>query len=794
MTTNHSDSNESSLRDGVQVPGEGDAAFDQEREDYRTGPKLDPGGVERLVGLGHGNSEAPTWRGWVVGLISIALIAAITPHIEFYLFSTSITSNLITPGPLITLFLFGSIQMLIYSMSGRMALTRQDLTLIASMCMVSVAIPGYGFMVYVVGQMAGATAYAPKDESWNELIYPYLKEWMIPRDPPVDSGQAMPVDWFMNGLPVGEKVPFGPWLLPYMYWAFMTLCIFGLMYSICAVLRRQWSDRERLPFPLVQVPLEMVEGLPGVPDRKKPFLADRTAMIGMAIPSLIHSWNSISSYVHKWPVIPLSFSNLHTQYLTEPPWNAFGPISVFIYPAVIGLTYLISLEVSFSLWFFYVVLKICAFIAVQFGLGTSHGDFMSVGGHKGFLIDQGGGALIAMVLFGLWMSRSNLAATFLRAIGFREDDGEEGDGISARGALVLFIICFTGAIVWLMSAGVGLGVAMLTIVSMLIIMTGFTRLACEGGLFYIQSDISPSQILDVAVTPMNLGPQAIVPLGMWSRVFVFDWGRNYPMPAIMHALKFGSDTKTRLKPLILGTMAAILIALSVGFWAFMNTAYHNEGGARTLEGGNSWTIGVAQTDFKRSATKVFQILSYERRHDKEFAIRAVGVGANAEEVEKLRLEVDEKRKTGGRKQLHDVIVEHNLLTQEQTDAILEEPIVPESEMPPVSLYDWKRIMWLSIGAVLMVAFMLIRTRIFWWPHPIGYVTWMHASPMNKLWFSILLGWAFKWAITKYGGFKIYTQLRRFFIGLVVGEFVISGVWLAVAAAKGMIRAYPIQIN
>lgn len=765
--------------------------------DHRTGPKLDPQGIERLAGVDRARAEAPTWRGWLVGLISVTLLAWFTPHIEFYLAGSTITENLHTPGAIIALFLFLGIHSVIYRFSGKIALTRQDLTLITCMCMCSALIPGYGFMIYVVGVMAGPEFFAPNSGVWDTDFFPYVAEWLIPRDPARDAAGARPVEWLMSGLPPGESIPYGKWLLPYGMWALMAVCSFGMMFSVCSVLRRQWADRERLPFPLVQVPQEMIEGLPGSADRKKPFLQDGTALFGMAIPFLLHSWNSLHTYIHKWPEIPLKFRDLHSKYLTEPPWNAFGPLHIYIFPSVIGLTYLISLEVSFSLWFFYLVMKICAYLAVQLGLGKSHGDFYEVGGHKGFMVDQGGGALIAMVLFGLWMSRTHLARVFTQALGLRKEEGEEAEGLSSRGAFVLFSISFIGAVVWLSAAGVGVGYALLTVVCSVIILTGITRLVCEGGLFYVQSQISPSELLNVAFTPFGLGAHTVVPLGMWSRVFVYDWGRNNPMPIMMNALKLSSDMRVQKRPLALGIAVALLFGLSIGFFAFMHTAYTNPGGARALEGGNSWTMGsLPKSDCNRIAKKVGKIRHLNDKYDKNLGEIAIQYyDCKPERVEELREKATKDRAGGGTTRLNELLVEESVLAADQMSELLSKhEIVSKSELPDVALHDWKRVMWLFVGGILMVVFMILRTRIFWWPHPIGYVAWMHPSPMSKLWFAIFLGWLCKWAITQYGGFRVYFRLRRFFIGLVVGEIATAGLWIAVAWITDTKSAYCIQIN
>ena len=51
--------------------------------------------------------------------------------------------------------------------------------------------------------------------------------------------------------------------------------------------------------------------------------------------------------------------------------------------------------------------------------------------------------------------------------------------------------------------------------------------------------------------------------------------------------------------------------------------------------------------------------------------------------------------------------------------------------------------------------------------------------MNWVWFSILLAWACKSALLKLGGAAAYARIRPFFLGLILGQVVVSGMWLVI---------------
>ena len=56
--------------------------------------------------------------------------------------------------------------------------------------------------------------------------------------------------------------------------------------------------------------------------------------------------------------------------------------------------------------------------------------------------------------------------------------------------------------------------------------------------------------------------------------------------------------------------------------------------------------------------------------------------------------------------------------------------------------------------------------------------------MSYLWFSLLLGWASKALIVRYGGMRGYRLALPFFLGFVLGDCVNALAWVVVGLATG----------
>lgn len=84
-----------------------------------------------------------------------------------------------------------------------------------------------------------------------------------------------------------------------------------------------------------------------------------------------------------------------------------------------------------------------------------------------------------------------------------------------------------------------------------------------------------------------------------------------------------------------------------------------------------------------------------------------------------------------------------------------------------------------MGAIFMLLLVVCYHRFYWWPiHPIGYLT-AYSSAMRILWVSFFIGWACNALCMRYGGIVLFRKLQFFFIGLIIGDFLMGGGWAIV---------------
>jgi hypothetical protein len=88
------------------------------------------------------------------------------------------------------------------------------------------------------------------------------------------------------------------------------------------------------------------------------------------------------------------------------------------------------------------------------------------------------------------------------------------------------------------------------------------------------------------------------------------------------------------------------------------------------------------------------------------------------------------------------------------------------------------------GAAVMFGLVTAYQRFAWWPiHPIGFLT-MYSSAMRILWFSFFIGWLCNQLTLRYGGVVLFRRVRLLFVGLILGDFLMGGVFALIGLWTG----------
>ncbi|HVF84707.1 MAG TPA: DUF6785 family protein, partial [Abditibacteriaceae bacterium] len=193
--------------------------------------------------------------------------------------------------------------------------------------------------------------FATPENRWAELFYRYLPSWMAPGWNGAMYQRNIIDPLYTGGLSF-SSIPWHAWSAMLLAWSVFLVLIYATLFFLSLALRRQWIENEALAFPLLQLPLRMVE----VEDEDKfpparAFWSNRKMWAGFILACAFHGLRGLNDFSPGWPLIGGFQGNPVWILFTERPWNAIHNLSLRYYLGVIGVAFLLTREVSFSFWF-----------------------------------------------------------------------------------------------------------------------------------------------------------------------------------------------------------------------------------------------------------------------------------------------------------------------------------------------------------------------------------------------------------------------------------------------------------
>ena len=189
-------------------------------------------------------------RAILIGLALVIVQTAITPYNDYYLQGTDISGNHFPLGAVFTLIVLTLlVNPLLQKILPRAVLSPAELMVIWVMMGVSSAIPSKGMIGYLLPYLVAPVYFATPENEWAETLHPHFPEWLIVWD-------THAVTDFYEG---ESLVPWGLWVKPLIVWTVFILLLYALTICVSIVVRKQWVERERFIFPLVTIPVEMVQ-------------------------------------------------------------------------------------------------------------------------------------------------------------------------------------------------------------------------------------------------------------------------------------------------------------------------------------------------------------------------------------------------------------------------------------------------------------------------------------------------------------------------------------------------------
>jgi hypothetical protein len=355
--------------------------------------------------------------------------------------------------------------------------------------------------------------------------------------------------------------------------------------------------------------------------------------------------------------------------------------------------YLLTLEISFSFWFFFLLAKLETVLIYATGNKINAWVFHN---------NQQMGGYLVFIGFIIWLGKDHFKKALGTLFGRKDiDDADEAmpyTWASAGficGTLLLALMCTL--------AGMNFWAALVVWLIFLGIATVLMWMVANAGLLFVQHSFLPGDYLTTTVGAARINAPSWTVLA-YQRVLMFDL-REFLMPSVMNNLKMADLVRIKQRSLLLAMGAAIVVAVGLSYYSSLALIYRK--GALNLQ---YWT-------YITSAMSPFTQLANTLQHPQDFQL--------------------------------------------------------------------DRLIFLISGGLAMLGILAMRHHYLWWKiHPIGFLM-TTAYAAYCFWGSFFIGWLCKYLTLKLGGVAQYRKLRPVFLGVILGESVIGGVWIVVGIVTGI---------
>jgi hypothetical protein len=427
-------------------------------------------------------------------------------------------------------------------------LNEDEILTIYVMLSISTGVAGTDMMQVLIPILGHAFWFATPENEWDSIFFPYLPRWLTVSNKAVLKG-------FYEGqstLYTVENIK--AWIVPLASWTFLLMALLLIMFCTNIIIKKQWIDRERLSYPIAQIPLAITG------TERKGLFNGKMFWIGFAIAGGIDIYNGIAYLLPAFPLFVIKYEISHL--FTSEPWNGMGWTTVALFPFAIGLGYLIPIDLAFSCWFFFFFSKVQRMIASVIGL---HG----FAGFP-FVREQSFGAYMGICFFAILIGRKHFKNVLLSVLGKISSDPDEvrsyrlaSLGIVGGWLFIIVFCLWAGMSFWAIISFFGI---------YFLLSLGITRMRAELGVpAHDLHMMDPSVVITTAFGTRHIRPNN---LAMFSLFYSFNRAyRSHPMPHSLEGFKMAQQVGISERRMFSASILGGFIGIIAAMWILVDGFY-----------------------------------------------------------------------------------------------------------------------------------------------------------------------------------------------------------------------------
>lgn len=406
----------------------------------------------------------------------------------------------------------------------------------------------------------------------REKMLVQMPDWLVIHDKALVEdmqGGGKGMAYVLSKLPVFFPRYCG-WILLLSSFCMAMLCINSLM-------RQVWCQKERLTFPLIQLPVAACEN-----GGNGPIWRNKALWIAFGAMFALDMMNGLNFLFPNVPAMPTKVLIDIGALFKEQPWSSLGYTPIAIFPFMAAIGFFMPNDMLISVIVFYLLRKATHVILASQGLpqGLFSGTFAAPG--PPYFDEQTWGAVLAVFFTSILFAKVHIKQVW-RDIwsGIKPEDG----GLSHRWAFVGLIISFAIAMSYGLIGGLSPGFMALYVGSYLVFSVVLTRIRAQiGPPTHEFAFFGPNSLMTRFLGAQWLSDRQAVWINQ-AYVVMNRIHRNHPMPYQLEAMKMGSINRLNQRTIFISAGLITVFALFVSYFFLHVRTY------RTGEY-DYWNIGL----------------------------------------------------------------------------------------------------------------------------------------------------------------------------------------------------------
>lgn len=465
---------------------------------------------------------------------------------------------------------------LVRRIQPRWALNQGEMIIVYVMLTISTSLAGLDGMQVLIPVMTHGFWFASPENRWDQLVE-HLPRELVVWDKQVLYG-------YYNGSTTFYQWPIvQAWLGPVLWWTGFIVVLIFVLICLSVLVRAQWSDRERLTFPIIQLPLAVSE--PGTPLWRSPLLWLGFAAAGAVdVINGLHYLYPAVPYLSIAPTLDNYAANDLMRYLPDLPWSGIGWLPVTLYPAVIGLAFLMPLDLLFACVFFFFWWKGMFVLAAALGVSRGWAEAASKSIFP-YANEQMFGGYVAIAVLPLLTGRHYLRQVWRRVLGRPSDVDDSREGMSYRLAAAGVATGIALLVAFAVRMGLSLRVATLFFVMYYLVSLAVARVRAEFG-----SPVHDFHLAGPGQTITYIGGTASLrqrDLAVLSLLWWFNRAyRSHYIGDSIEGVQMAARSRSPARAVVAAMVAASAVGAIAVFWGWLHYAYSLGVGSKW--GGGDW--------------------------------------------------------------------------------------------------------------------------------------------------------------------------------------------------------------